>query len=275
MARNFSGQTSDVITQSTAAMTQNTTTLITGWWYPTSLTSTNVLWAYTVSGNNRVQIDTTTTQLRLISSNSSTNAQYTASLIPITTNTWWFFAFLYCRSTNTEGIRVWQGTENSPPLPMTVTNTVAGNNNYSSVLTFGIGNAALGTTSWAGDIDSITQVYQGTVSTAGPLPTQTAGTITNNEADAIYNRWVFPLWNGTAELNAFSPIPLTGNLVTQYISTIMDDPNGVYSYMSRKNATNSGNGFNTLSVTGTTFSQRRAPRPNRKNASQMYERINR
>lgn len=214
MPYTFGAATSDYVSPAATGiptLAANTQTLIAGWFYPTTLTATRRLWT---ASQCAFQVDTTTSNLRFVGSNATTQGQWTASGTAITTNTWWFIAFFASFSGSSAGIRVWQGTAESSPAEMTVTQVTAPSGGWTTAQTIFIGNTnAASTVSFQGDIGAMTVIYQNTTAEQGPLPVAVGGTTTQAEADAIYRRWVLPLWQGRPDmLGLDSPSSFTVNV---------------------------------------------------------------
>ena len=85
MAYTFGGATTDDITFASAITigANSRAALICGWWYPTTLTATRKLWSANSTGIVGAEIDTTTSELRLRSDNTTDDR---IPIIAITTN---------------------------------------------------------------------------------------------------------------------------------------------------------------------------------------------
>lgn len=174
------------------------TSLVCGWWRPTTLTSTRGLWsAGSIYG---AEINTTTDELRLRTDN-TTDGQWTTTGVDLAVNEWKFLAFmLSClNGTPSAAWRVWAGSIETAPQPVTVTlaTTPVGNFGTSGAGTFYIGNKATGSLAFQGDIADVT-----TISSLQPIGAphifgQAAhGAITDAEALWVYETMVLPIWLG-------------------------------------------------------------------------------
>lgn len=210
MAVTFGAATTDQLTHNAVSSSfapNNGAGLITCWFYPTTLTATRTLWGFGTTSlitNNRLAIDTTTTQLRFTSSHSSQGQWTLASAIsqPIVTGQWQFVAVLFTWASATTAIRAWQATAEQPPTEMTVTQTAA----PTGTITTGAltcGNAYNGATlAFQGDIGPMTWVSAGSLGVTSPFGIVTTGAINQTEADLNRDRWVRPIWDGIADAQA-------------------------------------------------------------------------
>lgn len=202
MAYTFGGATSDDVTDGSLSSNIGaslTHVLVTGWFYPTTLTAGRGLWsASTVIG---AEVAAATNEIVLRTDN-TTDGQWTTTGAGLTVDQWTFLAFL--NSCNNSGPaaawRVWSGTVEAPPVECSVAQDTAPVGNFAGSNNFTIGNKGTGTVAFQGDIESVI-VGQHTSSftvdkTQNVLPIETAGTITQAEADMIYQRLVWPIWNG-------------------------------------------------------------------------------
>lgn len=197
MAYSFGAATSDDINFTTASSGGNSTLcLAAGWFYPTTLTATRGLFSYgNVCG---VAIDTTTSELRLKTDN-TTDGQWTTSGVGLVVNQWSFIAFmLTCSNTGpTAAWRVWSGTVETPPVEITVTQVVAPAGNFTGGTAFTVGNIGTGTLAFQGDIGPVITCHPPVNNTTtGFLQNAAAGAITQGEADDAYRKVVLPFWNG-------------------------------------------------------------------------------
>ncbi len=210
MAATWGGTTGDDVNAATINnnFNDNTVQLIVGTFYPTTLTATRAYWG---SGNNlnRAQIDATTSEIRVVLANATTPGQWLTTGAGITTNRWWFVAWLIaCENTTVAGdIRVWVGNETQFPTEVTVTNPTPRSGNYTGSTNFCVGNAgATGTSAFQGDIGwlSVVSCITATNAVSTLLPTAASGVITNGEADYVLRRWVIPFYEGRP------PVPVNG-----------------------------------------------------------------
>ena len=210
MAVTFGAATTDQLSHNAVGSSfapNNGAGLIAGWFYPTTLTATRALWGFgtaSLTTNNRLAIDTTTSQLRFTSSH-GTQGQWTITSAisqPIVSNRWQFLAVMFTWASATTAIRAWQATAEIPPTEMTVTQTVA----PAGTITTGAltcGNAFSGATiAFQGDIGPMTWVSANSTGIPSPFAINTTGAISQTEADLNSDRWVRPIWNGTANATA-------------------------------------------------------------------------
>jgi len=168
------------------------------WVYPTTLTATRSICS--VGAVWVVQIDTTTSELRLITDN-TTDGQWTTTGAGLALNTWTFLAWI-ASPLNTGPVcawRVWAGTLNTPPTELTVTNAVAPVGNFTGGTTLTWGNrGGSGTVAFQGQLENcVFGAFNGTISDRlSPFTIAAAGTITQIEADFIRDRYVRPNWKG-------------------------------------------------------------------------------
>lgn len=230
----------------------NTVSLVAGWYYPTTLTAGRVLWANTTGGfPNQLEIDTTTTQLKLTTSGNTVRGVYTLAGDPITVNKWWFVAIASARTTTSDSLVAWLGDETTPPTPMTVTTVTAHSGSSVGVVVTFFGNLnAASSLAFQGDIGPMTIIAHNN-NTLGPLLITSTQTFGTNERDMIQQSIVTPIWNGTIDLRS-----LYGNLnQTNGQHWPMNDPT------SRQLRRESVSAITTASLTisGPTVSQTRAP----------------
>ena len=198
MAYTFGGATGDDVTatlsQSNGASAR--VNLIRGWWYPTTLTATRVLMSH--GAVLRVAIDTTTSELRITTDN-TTDGEWTTTGVGLTVDTWTFIAIIGSWNTTgpAVGLRVWAGTAETPPAEVTVTNVTAPVGAFVGSTGFSIGNnAAAGTLAFQGDIDWVAEmcVNSANFGASHPFAIATNGVITQAEADHILRTHVMPAW---------------------------------------------------------------------------------
>ena len=173
--------------------------LVTGWWLPNTLTATRGLWSL---GNTiGAEVDTTTSEMRLRTDN-TTDGQWTTTGAGLTVGKWSFFAFmLLTHNTGPLGSwRVWAGTVETPPQPVTVTVATSPNGNHTGNANFYVGNKGSGALAFQGDIADATLVYALTTSNTGAAHPFLVESLTAAIADAAaqwtYDTFVVPLWNG-------------------------------------------------------------------------------
>ena len=209
MSYTFGGAATDDATSSTASNygADNTSTLVCGWWYPTTLTATRGYWS---AGNVfGAEVDTTTSDIRMRTDN-TTDGQWLASPCNITTNKWWFIAWLNAsENTTVAGYwRVWVGDIDTRPVEVPVTNPTARSGNYTGNSTFYLGNKGTGSLAFQGDIGWATIMGCAAVGTSNPYTIGTSGVISNAEAENTYRRWIEPIYLGRPLLHQY---PSQGN----------------------------------------------------------------
>jgi hypothetical protein len=195
----FGGAATDDLNLSTGGSygADNTVALVTGWWYPTTLTATRKLWSVAAAGTVGAEIDATTSSLRLRTDN-TTDGQWTVP-VGFAVDEWFYFAFLLAAE-NTGVLaawRVWVGRPDTAPTPATVTVATAPVGNFAGSGSFYIGNAGTGSLAFQGNIANITwlsNTASGTI--PSPLRLATNGVITADEETHIYNTLVEPFWRG-------------------------------------------------------------------------------
>lgn len=167
--------------------------VFTGWFRPTTLTATRRYFsAGSIFG---AEVASTTSEITLRTDN-TTDGQWTTSGAGITTNKWYFIAIMW--STNNTGPaaawRVWIGTEDTPPVEVTVTQNTAPVGNFTGSGTLTFGNTGANNVSYQGDLAEQSLL---TITTLGWLGlTSTAGTITQGEADRVLTNYVQHMWRG-------------------------------------------------------------------------------
>lgn len=200
MAYTFGAATGDDISHTTFSAGGNgNVSLFMGWFYPTTLTATRGLFSWgTIFG---AEIDTTTTELRLRTDN-TTDGQWTTTGVGLTVNQWQFIAAaVTCSNTGPAADwRVFSGTtDTAPSTTVTVTQATAPAGNFTSSTAFCVGNkGSAGTLAFQGNIGPYLATTQTTSAnaTTAPLPNATAGTFTQQEVDIIYTAIILPFWTG-------------------------------------------------------------------------------
>ena len=167
------------------------------WVYPTTLTATRAIWS--IGNNWTLRIDTTTSELRFISDN-TTDGEWTTTGAGLATNTWTFLAWAASplNTGPTLALRIWAGNLDTRPVELTVTNAVAPVGNFTGGTSLTWGNRGSGTVAFQGQMENcVFGAFNGTVSaTLGPFSIAAAGTINQTEADFIRDRYVLPMWQG-------------------------------------------------------------------------------
>lgn len=229
------------------------------WVYPTTLTATRVLWSWGASVNC-LQIDTTTDEVRLVTDWSTTDAVHTSTGVDMVVDTWKFIAVLSCQENtgDTQGVRMWAGDLENPPVEVTVTTTTAGVGAPTASTTACVGNgAAAATVAFQGDIEEFGMLAITNVATLpNPLNLPTSGSISNDAANWVLENRVRPFWRGEAfgldlaraSLNAFQ-VEVT-HLVLNNLPIV------------RRQRAAVGDMDVAPTINGATLSERRGPRAN-------------
>jgi len=257
----FGAGTGDDITWSNrvALGSNGTSAIVCGWWYPTTLTATRGLW----SGGNTVgaEIDATTDELRLRTDN-TTDGQWTTTGVDLVVNEWKFIAFLgtFLNGTPTASWRVWAGSIQSAPIECTVTGAVAPVGNFVGSNSFYLGNKGTGTLAFQGAIGDAG--YAITSSTGGasfhPFSIATIGTISNLEAEFVYQRFVLPFWLGRG-WTPDGPLRARMSVATDDIAYACTSNQFQVRRYNNGDATNFSGV--TPTINGATYSQNGTPRP--------------
>lgn len=216
MSYTFGANTTDDMNMTASVSPGNgsSAALVAGWWYPTTLTATRCYWSagLTATGNICAEVDTTTSDIRMRTMNVTTRGQWLASGANISIDKWWFVAWLMVTdNTNGGAWRVWVGDAETCPVELTVTNPVARSGNFSNTSSsWALGNAsATGSLAWQGDIGWMVTAVAVNVGTNNPLGNTTAGSISNDNAAFVYDRWVAPLWLGRPDGSRMVPVLLS------------------------------------------------------------------
>jgi hypothetical protein len=174
--------------------------LMIGWWYPTTLTATRVYWGLgtTSALPPKLLVDTTTSELRFMSNN-TTDGIWVSSGAGITTNRWWCIALAYTFTDTGPAVdwRLWIGNEVQSPVPISFSQSTApvGNNTGTTRRVWG-NEGSSGSSAFQGDIGRGT-FFQSASHVLGNMMTfRTAGAISDVEAENVYHRFVFPWWRG-------------------------------------------------------------------------------
>lgn len=205
MAYRFGAGLGDDITwtMATSAGGSSSSILVCGWWYPTTLTATRGLWS---CGNTfGAEIDATTDEIRLRTDNTTDGQWFTAG-VDLVVDNWKFLAFLNtCNNTGPAAAwRVWAGSIESAPIACSITPDVTPVGNFTASASFYIGNRGTGTFAFQGDVGDV-GVYAtntGFGAIQHPFSIATAGTITDTEANFVYERFVIPFWLGRGWANS-------------------------------------------------------------------------
>jgi len=202
------------------------TGVVAGWWKPTTLTAGRTYWSQGSIVSARVAA--TTSEMTLHTDN-TTDGQWTTSGAGVVTGEWQFLAFMLSTLNGTPSAawRVWRGTNDTPPVEVTVTlpPTTAPAGNFTGTGTFTMGQLGNGTVAMIGQIGSMVSIAkEGTVnagsSLRGPLKTAAYGAITQDEADVVKERIIWPLWCGNKYPDDVWDTSIDG-LANQYLVSFM------------------------------------------------------
>lgn len=232
MAWSFGGATNNRIsTPSSQTMGGTTnTSLICGWYRPTTLTAGLAYWS---SGTvHSARIAATTSEISLYTQNATTGGVWTTSGAGIVLSEWRFIAFMmsFLNTGSAAAWRVWVGTNENAPTEVTIgAPSPAPSGAFTGGGTILIGQLGSGgTVSYIGDIGDNMMIAQAQATASfGPLSTAAYGAITQAEADRVLQRIVWPVWKGerfpnevwnisqgsyTCIVNAFDAIPALNTL---------------------------------------------------------------
>lgn len=234
--------------------------LITGWWYPTTLTAGRLYFGS--GGTHGMSVGPTTSELRLIMDRVTTDGVWDTTSAGIAIDTWRFIAWLGYSTSGDASHTVWIGTVETPPAEVSLTNSTAVSGGASGSSPFAIGNQGVtGSLSFQGDIESV--FFFNSSNTTSPAGSQqfnfrSSGDATHAETkEYTYARWVLPLWLG----NHVGPDDLLFRASHEYQEgewfPFLVGSSG-YRMSSVATLTDV---TTTLSINGATASQSRGPRP--------------
>lgn len=253
MTWTFGAGTGDDITCTAASTFASNAfcSFVSGWFYPTTLTSGRF---YCSAGNViGISVDSTTDQLRIFTDN-TTDAQYTCDP-NITINKWWHISALFscANATPTGAVKVWVGDTENAPTEVAVTQAVAPVGNFTGAGGRTVGNRGTGTVAFQGDIGCITYVTANTAaSLVGPFHASVSGSLSQSEADLCLQKWVIPLWLGR-------PRVYTHGVISGAYSVVHIPMNiGGVAYQFTDDATASS--ILTLTTNGATYTNNAPPR---------------
>ena len=256
MAVTLGAGTTNNINRSTAnSFFVNGVQLVTGWWYPTTLTAGRCYWG---SGSvTKLAVGTTTSQLVLTIDQATTDSVYTIAGAGIVVNTWHFIAIAASMTaTPANSVKCWIGTENRAPQEFTVTTTTGPSGAPVGSTSQFLGNVNVGSLSFQGDAEQFEMFLTGNGAVANFAPGVTFGAFTQAETDALFQRMVRPLYDGTLDLStlhheAYESVHIRCNEVN------VPNPNVI-----RNNPSlNPPEVYNVTAGLGATLSARRGPRP--------------
>jgi hypothetical protein len=195
MSRQWGGATTNTqpITMAVSVGASLRTALITMWVKPTTLTAGRTLWA--AATNTRIEIDTTTSELRIRTDN-TTDGQWTTTGVNLVVDEWTFIA-VYLSAFNTNGaeIRVWRGNLMEAPTEVTVTVAVARSGNFTGSTTTAVGNTASGSVSFQGDIEDYAIMVSTGIEVFKVLTAHGAA-LDQDAVDWIRQYFIVPVWQG-------------------------------------------------------------------------------
>lgn len=170
--------------------------LVTGWWYPTTLTAGRGYWAGTAAVT--VTIGATTSQLTMVT-NCGTDGSYTADA-GIVVDKWQFIAIFFTRGdlVTEETFKVWVGDETTVPTAKTVTTNAVAAGAITSGTLFVLGNTTnTANLSFQGSISQVSLLSSAIATVASSQwGISTYGSVTADEEDFLLNRFVLPLYYG-------------------------------------------------------------------------------
>lgn len=254
MAYTFGGGTGDDITFTAPTSTggNGIEGFVAGWWYPTTLTATRGYWS---AGNVfGAEVDTTTSELRLRTDN-TTDGQWTTTGAGITTNKWWFLAFLYtCNNTGPAAAwRVWIGDENTAPVVQTPAVAVAAVGNFTGSTSRTIGNKGTGTVAFQGDIGWFLCLSNAGLSTTqSPFGILTNGALGVDQETRTESRFVMPLWSGRFPIQNYALGSLTAAFSAVHVPLELPSYGRVWSSSTSPNPL-------ALTINGATYTQNEPP----------------
>jgi len=198
MATTFGGTTGDDITHTLGGTSSNGASsscqLVTGWWYPTTLTSGRTY--RSLSASHSIRIDSTTSEIDVTVDRATTDAVWTSTTAGLVVDAWNFLALLISMSSGgAPTMRLWTSPNGQIPTEKAIALAVAGSGAGTATGAVAIGNTgSAGINAWQGDVGQVHTMHSS--SPDGVLPHATAGTITQEEADRIFNTLVLPLFLG-------------------------------------------------------------------------------
>lgn len=169
--------------------------LIAGWFFPTTLTAAKFLWGFgTIWG---LRIDTVTTSLRFIGDAATTDGVWTAPAgLVLNTPTFIALAASLNAAGGTAGVRCWTSNDNLPPVERTVTQATAPVGAWTSGgATMQVGNRN-SAAAWQGDIGGMIGMCDDHTAAPSVLGISTVGAISQAEANRIRAKFVEDCWRG-------------------------------------------------------------------------------
>lgn len=274
MAYTFGGATSDDVAQNSfnSMFVDNGQQLITGWFYPTTLTADRTYWSFGDVAN-ALKVGATTSELSVVTDNVTTDGVWDTTGAGITVNKWWFIAVLVATENTTVAgaVRVWVGDEYTAPVEISVANTVARNGNYAPSSAFTVGNLGTGSVAFQGDIDNINIWFTNVPFINNIFSIAASGVITNTEAEFIFQRLILPTWLGNPNL-LYRVSGIAGGTINM-ISLTLDYPGSPQCYHFNNN--NAAPMVVTIpTVSGATFTGNRSARYLRRDWTMVLDHMN-
>ena len=171
--------------------------VVTGWYYPTTLTATRRYWgAGTIFG---ARVAATTSEIELLTDNATTDGLWTTSGAGIATGNWYFLAVIWANNNTGPATswRVYLGTPDTAPALVSLTTTTSPVGNFTGSATYVQGNTSASNVSFQGEITDTCLIATSTFNaTTSPLGIAASTTITAAEEANILNRYILPLWAG-------------------------------------------------------------------------------
>lgn len=256
MAYTFGAATTDAVTHSMAFSPWGATrtSFTCGWFYPTTLTATRKLFGSGATAG--VEIDATTTNLRLRTDN-TTDGQWTAPA-GLAVNTWTFVAVLFdSNSTTGQGWAVWTGTPDTTPINRTVTvATTPVGNIVSPTASVAVGNAVSGSLAFQGDIGGFICIVDTRGQHLGVLNQPLSGTVQN--LDGVNRNFVEPAWRGDVSNLGGYGRGRYGYTSGAHMGVMAISPMDFNPTFMRPTTIS---GYQAATVSGATLSTRRTPHP--------------
>lgn len=208
MAYTFAGANTDRIEQSLGVTlhSDNDAQLFAGWFYPTGLTAGNRYWSQ--GATSGAEIDATTSEIRMKTDHNTTDGEFVTSGAGITVDKWWFIAWAHSLESGggpTNAYRVWVGDAETPPTEVTVTVAVTRSGTLVSSNNITIANTSGGSVSWAGLVGAF--AYLNLSDLAGRIGwfnNAATGSLSNDEAAFLLQRYVTPMWAGNVPVKLFA-----------------------------------------------------------------------
>jgi len=171
----------------------NTSSFWCGWWYPTTLTAGRF---YANPPGMNIMVHTTTSELDLFFSLSTTARRLATSGAGITTGKWYFIAILRSSTVSASEVpTVWIGTLDSAPVQQTLTVTVAGSGTTAGGTTMTVVGSA-GSFAWQGYAADFLYFSDATNSILNMFGFAPNNTPSADELNRVYSKFVHPCYRG-------------------------------------------------------------------------------